>query len=136
MTTPISPDLERCDSVSSLFSIPAEPDSTWAALQIWRDNHRGALVWWRIAIDAPHEDDMFGVELLDTNAQYRRAMVSSIDLRTLPTLRDEIIGIASAPSWVMTRSERFGWANDPEMTWSDRFERAHTQLDNETYTRP
>lgn len=98
---------------------PINTNPTWAALQVWQGLNLGELVWWRLAIDGPHENDRYGIEMVDTNGQYRRCFVHQTDLRTLPNLRDEILKITGAPTWVMGRDDLFTWANKNEE--SDRF---------------
>lgn len=98
------------------------PNPTSAALQIWRGEHRGKLVWWRLSLNHSHENDSFGVEMIDTNGDYRRTRIGQLDLRTLPSLRDEIVNIVGAPSVVLNDEQWWAWCEilEPSHTFLSR----------------
>lgn len=93
------------------FSLPSDTNMDLAQLRLYKKQWQGRLTWWRLSIENPHPGDIFGVEFIDTNGDYRRAKMGALDLETFPSLSEEIYFIATAHPWMLTDAEYRQWAD-------------------------
>lgn len=115
------------------FAIPSTYDSTWAKIQVYQGINIGPITWWRLGINSAHPNDVFGLEITDTNWEYRRAIFNDVEFKSFLYLRDHIFDIVNAGPWVMNEGDWSGWVRnqEPSSLFVSRFNRCFNPLQSQ-----